>query len=235
MAASLIEWSAFSRPADYVATAAAMEARAHAIAAGEAAQAVWALEHPPLYTMGTSADPAELIDATRFAVHKTGRGGRFTYHGPGQRVLYTLLDLREHGRDVRAFVHALEEIVIETLAAFDIVGERRRDRVGVWVVSAGPDGPVEHKIAAIGVRLRRWVSFHGLAINVAPNLEHFSGIVPCGVADHGVTSLAALGRAQTMGDVDAVLRQRFEATFGPTIDAPEPQSVVLAVTDADPV
>jgi lipoyl(octanoyl) transferase len=193
-----------------------MEHEAGAIAAGQAPERVWLLEHPPLYTAGTSAKPGDLIDADRFPVHRTGRGGQFTYHGPGQRVAYVMLDLGRRGQDVRAFVTGLESWIIATLAKFGVAGETRPGRVGVWVRRA--DGISEDKIAAIGIRVRRWVTFHGIALNVAPNLEHFSGIVPCGVAGHGVTSLAALGLEARMGEVDVALRRHFEPIFGPTTE-----------------
>ncbi|HEX3652481.1 MAG TPA: lipoyl(octanoyl) transferase LipB [Rhizomicrobium sp.] len=188
-----------------------MEERADAIAAGRASELVWLVEHPPIYTAGTSANPADLIDA-RFPVFKTGRGGQFTYHGPGQRVAYLMLDLKRRKPDVRAFVRDLEEWLIRTLAEFGVKGERRADRVGIWV--AQPDGR-EDKIAAIGVRVRRWVTFHGIALNVAPDLSHFSGIVPCGVREHGVTSLAALGMSASMSEVDWALKRAFVGVFGP--------------------
>jgi len=192
-----------------------MEKRAADIAAGHAPELVWLLEHPPLYTSGTSAKPDDLIEA-RFPVFSTGRGGQFTYHGPGQRVVYLMLDLKRRRPDVRAYVASLEQFTIRTLAAFNVRGERREDRVGVWV--ARPDkGPShEDKIAAIGVRLKRWVSLHGISINVEPDLTHFSGIVPCGVGDprYGVTSLVDLGLPVTMNDVDVALRQAFEDVFG---------------------
>ena len=187
-----------------------MEERADAIAAGCANELVWLVEHPPIYTAGTSANPADLIDA-RFPVFKTGRGGQFTYHGPGQRVAYLMLDLKRRKPDVRAFVRDLEEWLIRTLGTLGVKGERRADRVGIWV--AQPGG-CEDKIAAIGVRVRRWVTFHGIALNVAPDLSHFSGIVPCGVREHGVTSLAALGIDASMGEVDAALTGAFETVFG---------------------
>ena len=194
-----------------------MEARVAAIAAGEAPELVWLLEHPPLYTSGTSGKAADLLDP-RFPTFATGRGGQLTYHGPGQRVVYVMLDLKRRRPDVRAYVASLEELILRTLAAFNVRGERREDRVGVWVKR--PDKGVGHedKIAAIGVRLKRWVSFHGIAINVEPELSHFAGIVPCGVADprYGVTSLVDLGQLTTMADVDIALRQAFEELFGPT-------------------
>ncbi|MFD1326808.1 lipoyl(octanoyl) transferase LipB [Mycoplana ramosa] len=201
-----------------------MEREAAAIAAGEADELVWLVEHPPLYTAGTSADSADLVDADRFPVFETGRGGEYTYHGPGQRVVYVMLDLKRRRQDVRAFVAALEDVVIETLAQMNVRGERREDRVGVWVQRPErpplPDGsPAEDKIAAIGIRLRRWVSFHGLSLNVDPDLEHFSGIVPCGIRGYGVTSLVDLGLPVMMSDVDVRLKEAFEKVFGPvTID-----------------
>jgi lipoyl(octanoyl) transferase len=210
---------------DYEFALAEMEATAAAIAAGEARERVWLLEHRPLYTAGTSAKAGDLLDA-RFPVFKTGRGGQYTYHGPGQRVAYVMLDLKRRRPDVRAFVGALEAWLIDTLAAFGVKGETRLDRVGVWV--ARPDKPAglageaaEDKIAAIGVRIRRWATFHGVALNVAPNLSHFQGIVPCGIAEahYGVTSLSDLGLATTMEEVDAVLRMTFEAQFGATVEA----------------
>ena len=196
---------------------AAMSARAGAIADGAAPELVWLLEHPPLYTAGTSARPEELIEA-RFPVHRTGRGGQFTYHGPGQRVAYVMLDLKRRSPDVRRFVVTLEEWIIRTLAAFGVRGERREDRIGVWVRRPERGDGHEDKIAAIGIRVQRWVTLHGIAVNVAPELAHFSGIVPCGVSDarYGVTSLADLGVHATMAEVDAVLRRRFEALFGST-------------------
>lgn len=187
-----------------------MEARAAAIAAGTAPELVWLVEHPPIYTAGTSAHAEDLLDA-RFPVYKTGRGGQFTYHGPGQRVGYVMLDLHKHGGDVRKFVCDLEEWLIRALASFGVKGERREGRVGIWVAR----GAQEDKIAALGVRVRRWVSFHGIALNVAPDLSHFGGIVPCGIRGHGVTSLADLGVNATMADVDAALKAAFEDVFGP--------------------
>ncbi len=204
----MVEWTHLPGLAPYVATRAAMEARVAAIAAGDACEAVWLLEHPPLYTSGTSTNPADLLEA-RFPVHVAGRGGQYTYHGPGQRVAYVMLDLNRRGRDVRQFVCALENWVIGTLADFNVTGERRTGRVGVWVARDGR----EDKIAAIGVKLRRWVSFHGISINVEPDLRHFDGIVPCGIRDHGVTSLVDLGLPVTMADVDVALRANFDAAF----------------------
>jgi lipoyl(octanoyl) transferase len=216
-----VRWQVADGLTGYEVAVAFMEARAAAIHAGEADELVWLVEHPPLYTAGTSARAADLLTPDRFPVHVTGRGGEYTYHGPGQRVAYVMLDLKRRRCDVRAFVAALEAWVIETLAGMNVKGERREDRVGVWVVRperpALPDGsPAEDKIAAIGIRLRRWVSFHGIAINVEPDLEHFSGIVPCGVTAHGVTSLVDLGLPVTMQDTDVALRAAFEQIFGRT-------------------
>ncbi len=195
-----------------------MSDRADAIIAGEAGECVWLLEHPPLYTAGTSARPEDLLDR-RFPVFEAKRGGQYTYHGPGQRVAYVMLDLNRRGRDVRQFVNNLEEWVIRTLDTFQVRGERRDGRVGVWVQrpekSLAPDGnPAEDKIAAIGVRIRRWVSFHGISINLEPDLSHYDGIVPCGIDQHGVTSLVDLGLPVTMADLDVALRQSFEGVFG---------------------
>ena len=197
---------------------AVMEERVAAIAEGRAGELIWLLEHPPLYTAGTSARAEDLTDPDRFPVFKAGRGGQYTYHGPGQRVVYVMLDLNTRGRDVRKFVCGLEDWVIATLAEFGVKGERRAGRVGVWVVRPdrppSPDGsPAEDKIAAIGVKLRKWVSFHGISINVEPDLGHFDGIVPCGIRDHGVTSLVDLGLPVTMADLDAALRRTFVAAI----------------------
>ena len=196
-----------------------MEARAAAIRSGEASEFIWFLEHPPLYTAGTSALAQDLKDPTRFPVHEVGRGGQYTYHGPGQRIVYVMLDLNQRGRDVRRFVERLENWVISALAEFNVVGEVRKGRVGVWVER--PDQPAlvdgsvhEDKIAAIGIRLRKWVSFHGISINVEPDLEHYSGIVPCGISDHGITSLVDLGLPVTMADLDNALRRTFDSAFG---------------------
>jgi lipoyl(octanoyl) transferase len=197
----------------------AMEARADAIAKGSAGELVWLLEHPPLYTAGVSAKPADLLDPQRFPVFRSGRGGQFTYHGPGQRVAYVMLDLSERGRDVRAFVQALQGWIIGALARLDVAGEVRDGRVGVWVAQGGGR---EDKVAAIGVKLRRWVSFHGVSLNVDPDLGHFDGIVPCGVTLHGVTSLAALGATASMAEADAALKASFVELFGPVADAPPP-------------
>src|SRR3954463_14024398 len=211
-----VEWLMSDAPVPYADAVAAMEARVSAIAAGEAPELVWLLEHPPLYTSGTSGKAEDLLDA-RFPLFSTGRGGQLTYHGPGQRVAYVMLDLKQRRPDVRAYVAGLEQWIIQALAAFDVRGERREDRVGVWVARPDKGQGHEDKIAAIGARLRRWVSLHGISINVAPNLEHFSAIVPCGVADprYGITSLADLGLAVPMDDLDVALRQAFEEVFGP--------------------
>lgn len=213
-----VEWRHLDGFAPYEETLAAMEARVAEIAAGTAPEAIWLLEHPPLYTAGTSSNPADLTDPDRFPVFSAGRGGQYTYHGPGQRVAYCMLDLNTRGRDVRKFVCALENWVIATLAEFNVRGERRAGRVGVWVSRPdrpGPKGnPTEDKIAAIGVKLRRWISFHGISINVEPDLSHFSGIVPCGIREHGVTSLADLGLPVTMADLDAALIKTFPQYFG---------------------
>jgi lipoyl(octanoyl) transferase len=223
-AGGAVEWRISDSPVDYLDAVAAMEARAAAIAAREAPELVWLLEHPPLYTSGTSGKAGDLLDP-RFPLFATGRGGQLTYHGPGQRVAYVMLDLKRRRPDVRAFVAALEDWIIRTLAAFNVRGERREDRVGVWVKRPDKGPGFEDKIAAIGVRLRRWVSFHGIAINVEPDLSHFSAIVPCGVADlrYGVTSLVDLGHPMTLADVDVALRRAFEEVFGSTAArVPEP-------------
>src|SRR6478609_4868021 len=212
-----VEWRISAAPVPYPKAVAEMESRAADIADQKAAELVWLLEHPPLYTSGTSGKEGDLLDP-RFPLFTTGRGGQVTYHGPGQRVAYVMLDLKRRRPDVRAYVACLEEWIIRTLAAFNVRGERREDRVGVWVRRPDKGAGHEDKIAAIGVRLRRWVSFHGIAINVEPDLSHFSAIVPCGVADprYGVTSLVDLGQLVTMTDVDVALRQAFEELFGPT-------------------
>ena len=220
-----VEWAVSDALVPYEQALAEMETRAARIARGEAEERVWLLEHPPLYTAGTSAKPGDLLDA-RFPVFETGRGGQFTYHGPGQRIAYVMLDLKRRKQDVRAFVAALEAWIMESLAAFNVKGERREDRVGVW--TRRPDKPAglsgemaEDKIAAIGIRVRQWVTFHGISLNVEPDLTHFSGITPCGVRDrhYGVTSLADLGLPVTMHDVDVALRGAFEEIFGPTVAA----------------
>jgi lipoyl(octanoyl) transferase len=214
--ARAVEWRISDSAVEYPAAVAAMEARAADIASGQAGELVWLLEHPPLYTSGTSGRNEDLLDP-RFPLFATGRGGQLTYHGPGQRVAYVMLDLKRRRPDVRAYVAGLEEWIIRTLARFNVRGERREDRVGVWVKRPDKGEGYEDKIAAIGVRLRRWVSFHGIAINVEPDLSHFSAIVPCGVADvrYGVTSLVDLGHPVTMADVDVALRQAFAEVFGP--------------------
>ena len=214
-----IEWQISKIPVEYEAAVEAMEQRVAAIRDGTAAEIVWLLEHPPLYTAGTSAREEDLLDPQRLPVHRTGRGGRYTYHGPSQRIAYVMLDLSRRGRDVRCHVHRLEEWMIRTLARFGVSGERRAGRVGIWVVR--PDGG-EDKIAAIGVRVRRWVTYHGVALNLDPELDHYRGIVPCGIAEHGVTSLAALGVGATMEEVDTVLRGTFAEVFAAeSLCAPE--------------
>lgn len=214
------EWRVERDFVSYDAALAGMEARVASIAAGRGAELVWLLEHPPLYTAGTSAGAAELID-TRFPVHRTGRGGQMTYHGPGQRVVYLMLDLKRRRQDVRAYVATLEEWIIRALAHFNVIGERRENRVGVWVRRPNKGAGYEDKIAAIGIRLTRWVSLHGIAINVEPDLSHFGGIVPCGVREqrYGVTSLVDLGLPVTMDDLDAALKTEFESLFGALIPA----------------
>lgn len=210
-----VEWRVSDTPVAYEEAVAAMQARAAAIAAGRAAELVWLLEHPALYTAGTSAKPEQVIEA-RFPVFESGRGGQMTYHGPGQRVAYVMLDLRRRGPDVRRFVATLEEWIIRTLAAFKVRGERREDRIGVWVRRPDKGAGSEDKIAAIGIRVSHWVTLHGMSLNVEPDLSHFSGIVPCGVSEqrYGVTSLADLGIAVSMAEVDMVLRREFEDLFG---------------------
>lgn len=210
------DWTVRPGLLPYPEAVAVMEARAAAIADGTAPELVWLIEHPPIYTAGTSAREEDLLDP-RFPVFKTGRGGQFTYHGPGQRVGYVMLNLRPRGGDVRRYVHDLEEWLIRALKRFDVKGERRSDRVGIWVVR----GDHEDKIAAIGVRVRRWVTFHGIALNVAPDLTHFDGIVPCGIRGHGVTSLKDLGIVVDFNEVDLVLRAAFEEVFGPVRIASE--------------
>jgi len=211
---AVVEWRISQSLIPYPQALAFMEARAKDIAAGTASELIWLLEHPPLYTAGTSANPNDLVAPERFDVFKAGRGGQYTYHGPGQRVAYVMLDLRARGRSVANFINGLEQWLITTLAELDVTAERREGRVGVWV---DRDDGREEKIAAIGVRLRRWVSFHGISLNVSPDLSHFSGIVPCGISEHGVTSLKALGKTADMPQVDNILRARFEEIFSPTI------------------
>ncbi len=214
----MVEWRKSDELVPYEQALAEMEERVAQILAGTADELVWLLEHPPLYTAGTSARREDLTDPDRFPVHEARRGGQYTYHGPGQRVIYVMLDLNRRGRDIRAFVQALETWVIDTLRDFGIRGEIRDGRVGVWVARPDkaplPDGtPCEDKVAAIGIRMRRWVSFHGISINVEPELEHFSGIVPCGIQGHGVTSLVDLGLPVTLEDLDVALMARFPESF----------------------
>ena len=210
-----VEWIISATPVPYPFALETMRARAAAIAAGEASEAIWLLEHPPLYTAGTSALAGDLL-SDRFPVYDAGRGGQYTYHGPGQRVAYVMLDLRERGRDVRALVQSLEAWVIDTLAAFNISAERRAGRVGVWVARPDKGAGREDKIAAIGVRVSKWVTFHGISLNIAPDLTHYDGIVPCGISDQGVTSFEDLGHLVSLPEVDSILRQTFETHFGPT-------------------
>lgn len=222
-----VEWLVTDGLVAYPEAVAAMEDRVARIAAGTAAERVWLVEHPPLYTAGTSAEPADLVDPDRFPVYATGRGGEYTYHGPGQRVAYVMLDLTRRRQDLRAYVAALEEWLIATLWAHHVRGERREDRVGVWVrrpekPDVAPGRPAEDKIAAIGIRVRRWVTFHGVALNVEPDLSHFGGIVPCGIRGYGVTSLVDLGLPVSMSDVDVVMKREFETIFGPTVAVFEP-------------
>jgi lipoyl(octanoyl) transferase len=228
-----VEWVVSPGLVAYETALAIMARRIEGIAAGRTRELVWLLEHPPLYTAGTSADPAELLDPGRFPVHRSGRGGRFTYHGPGQRIGYVMLDVGERFGDVRAYVAAIEALVMDALATLGLASRTIEGRVGVWVARPGAANTQEHeKIAAIGVRLRRWVSSHGFAINVAPDLDHFAGIVPCGIADAGVTSLARLGVEAGMEAVDAALRGAFERRFGPTVDAGPETLEVPDVADA---
>lgn len=214
----MVEWITSVGLTEYDDAVAWMETRAAAIRAGTADEAIWLVEHPPLYTAGTSAKPVDLVDPDRFPVFESARGGQYTYHGPGQRVAYVLLDVGARGRDVRKFVQAIEDWIIATLTEFNVTGERRDGRVGVWVARndkpLSPDGtPHEDKIAALGIRLRKWVSFHGLSINLEPDLSHFDGIVPCGISQHGVTSLVDLGLPVTMYDLDLALRRTFDMQF----------------------
>ncbi|MGI9391466.1 MAG: lipoyl(octanoyl) transferase LipB [Boseongicola sp.] len=214
----MVEWITSSGLTGYAEAVAWMEERAAAIRAETAPEAIWLVEHPPLYTAGTSAKPQDLTDPDRFPVHTSKRGGQYTYHGPGQRVGYVLLDVAERGRDVRKFVSELEDWIIATLAEFNVIGERREGRIGVWVTRPdkppNADGsPREEKIGALGIRLRKWVSFHGISINVEPDLQHFGGIVPCGASGYGVTSLVDLGLPVTMSDVDVALKKTFSQIF----------------------
>ncbi len=221
-ASAPVEWVIADGLVAYEDALAEMEHRAALIADGLAHERVWLVEHPPLYTAGTSAKAADLIAPDRFPVHWTGRGGQFTYHGPGQRVAYVMLDLKRRQPDLRRFVAALESWLIGTLADFNVTGERREDRVGVWVRRPEKGVGTEDKIAAIGIRVRRWVSFHGISLNLEPDLTHFDGIVPCGVAQHGVTSLVDLGLPVTMAELDMQLRAQFEVVFGPTVQVAGP-------------
>ena len=218
-----VGWAVSPGRVDYPEAVEAMTARAALIASGEAGELVWLLEHPPLYTAGVSAKPEDLLDAAVLPVHRTSRGGQFTYHGPGQRVAYVMLDLTRRGRDVRAFVRGLEAWVILALDAFNVTGEVRPGRVGVWVERRQAGAPPrEDKIAAIGVRVSRWASFHGVSLNVEPDLSHYAGIVPCGIREHGVTSLVDLGLTVGMDEADAALKAAFQAIFGPVAAAPPP-------------
>jgi lipoyl(octanoyl) transferase len=210
------EWAVSTGHVDYPFAVEAMEARAAAIAAGEAPELVWLLEHPPLYTAGVSSKDGDLLEADRFPVHRSGRGGQFTYHGPGQRVAYVMLDLNRRGKDVRAFVRGLEQWIIGALGEFGVAADVREGRVGVWVERKGPGWSREDKIAAIGVKVRKWVSFHGISLNVEPDLGHFTGIVPCGINEHGVTSLVDLGVPATLDEADEALRVSFRRVFGAT-------------------
>ena len=211
-----VEWIVAPAEVPYPEALEAMKARAAAIAAGEANEAVWLLEHPPLYTAGTSAKAGDLLIPDRFPVFDAGRGGQYTYHGPGQRVAYVMLDLRERGRDIRCLVQGLEGWVIDTLGAFNIKGERRDGRIGVWVRRPDKGAFSEDKIAAIGVRVSKWVTFHGISLNVSPDLGHYDGIVPCGITDQGVTSFEDLGQLVSLPELDSVLKTAFEVRFGPT-------------------
>ncbi len=210
-----MEWQVEDRLVPYPEALATMDARVAAIRAGTAPEMVWLLQHPPLYTSGTSAKSADLLAPDRFPVYAAGRGGQYTYHGPGQRVAYAMIDLRQRRSDVRRYVHDLEEWIIRALARFNVKGERRADRIGVWVVRPDRPMPSEDKIAAIGVRIRHWVAFHGISINVDPDLSHFQGIVPCGIQSYGVTSLVDLGLPATMADLDIALREAFDEVFAP--------------------
>ena len=217
-----VEWAVSPGYVDYPVAVETMEARAAAIAAGEAPELVWLLEHPPLYTAGVSSKEGDLLEPDRFPVHRTGRGGQFTYHGPGQRVAYVMLDLNRRGKDVRAFVRGLEQWIIGALGEFGVDADVREGRVGVWVERKGPGWSREDKIAAIGVKVRKWVSFHGVSLNVEPDLSHFGGIVPCGINEHGVTSLVDLGVPATLDEADEALRASFRRVFGATAGAAPP-------------
>jgi len=217
-----VEWAVSSGYVDYEGAVAAMEARVAAIAAGEASELIWLLEHPPLYTAGVSSRDDDLLDAGRFPVHRSGRGGQFTYHGPGQRVAYVMLDLNARGRDVRGLVRGLEQWLIGALDRFGVEAGVRDGRVGVWVERKGAGWAREDKIAAIGVKVRKWVTFHGISLNVEPDLDHFGGIVPCGISEHGVTSLVDLGVLATMDEADDALRASFQTVFGDAVPAKAP-------------
>ena len=219
-----IEWMVSTTPVDYPTAVDFMERRVQNIADGAQPECVWLLEHPPLYTAGTSAKDADLIAPNRFPVYKTGRGGQYTYHGPGQRVVYIMLNLRRRGPDIRAFVADLEKWLIAALANFNIKARCHPDRIGVWVDAPKHQPGSEEKIAAVGIRVRKWVSFHGISLNVAPDLDHFTGIIPCGLPDFGVTSMEKLGHLALMPEVDTILRQEFENQFGATIDVPAPDT-----------
>ncbi|MGH6814759.1 MAG: lipoyl(octanoyl) transferase LipB [Hyphomicrobiaceae bacterium] len=218
-----ISWAVSGGIVPYPEAVAFMETHVDRIAAGAGPELVWLLEHPPVYTAGTGAKPQDLLDPGRFPVYRAGRGGQYTYHGPGQRIVYVMLDVRRHtGGDIRAFVAGLQTWIVDALAVFGVRGETRGDRIGVWVRRSGAGSDAEDKIAAVGIRVRRWVSFHGVSINVAPNLDHFSGIVPCGLARYGVTSLAGLGQRIAMSAFDDALRSTFERRFAPTRYAAPP-------------
>ncbi len=227
-AEGVVEWALSREPVDYLEAVRAMEARAERIAAAEAPELVWLLAHPPIYTAGTSARASDLIAPDRFPVLATGRGGKFTYHGPGQRVIYVMLDVKRRCGDVRGFVCALEAWIIGALAELGVRGETRSGRVGIWVQRPHADGQAEDKIAAVGLRLKRWVSLHGMSLNVDPDLSHYDGIVPCGISEHGVTSLVRLGAPVSMEVVDNALRAEFERRFGPTCIAGAPVLEAIA-------
>ncbi len=210
-----VAWRVDAAPVDYESALRAMEREVEGILSGTRPEKVWLLEHPALYTAGTSARREDLLDPGRFPVFRTGRGGEYTYHGPGQRVAYVMLDLNRRGRDVRRYVHGLEQWIIDAVARFGVAGERRPGRVGIWIPPPRGGRGGDRKIAAVGVRLRRWVTYHGVSLNIDPDLSHYDGIVPCGIAGHGVTSLAALGVSATPGEVDSVLRETFAGVFGP--------------------